>query len=101
MGTEDQDNARGASQAQNSRQSGRQGGQKTHGDRTGGSGQEVKSGIGSSQGQDRASPDEQQGGRPSAGTADIERGGGTQDVERAGSQDSLVNESTGAYKERP
>jgi hypothetical protein len=100
MGTEDQDHARGASQTQNSRQSTRQGGQKAHSPRTG-SGQQVKSGIGSSQGQDRASRDEQQGDRPSAGTADIERGGRSEDIERGGSQDSLVNESTGAFKERP
>lgn len=61
-----------------------------------------KSGIGSSQGQDRASREEQQGGRPSAGTPDVERGGGSTDVERgSGSGESLVADPTGAFKERP
>ena len=100
MGTQD-DHARRPSQTQDSRQSARQGGQKAKADKTGSTGQEVKSGIGSSQGQDRASREDQQGSRPSAGTADIERGASTQDIERGGSQDSLVNDSTGAYKERP
>ena len=63
---------------------------------------ETRSGIGSSQGQDRASREEQPGARPSAGTADIERGADTPgNSERAGSEESLVNESTGAFKERP
>jgi hypothetical protein len=51
-----------------------------------------KPGIGSSQGQDKGSKGNGQGGR--AGTADIER-------DSARSQDSLVNDPTGAYKERP
>ena len=64
-------------------------------------GQQSQRGIGSSQGQDHGSRDEQQSRRPSAGTPDIERGGGVPaDVERAGG-DSLVNDSTGAFKERP
>ena len=63
---------------------------------------ETRSGIGSSQGQDRASREEQPGARPSAGTADIERGGDTPgNSGRGGSEESLVNESTGAFKERP
>ena len=65
-------------------------------------GEGSRSGIGSSQGQDRGSRDERQGGRPSAGTPDIERSGGSADVERgAGSGDSLVGDPTGAFKERP
>jgi hypothetical protein len=55
-------------------------------------------GIGASQGQDRGQrPDGKKGGERSSGTADIERdnpipGSGT---------DSLVNDPTGAFKERP
>ena len=61
-----------------------------------------KTGIGASQGQDRASRDEQQGGRPSAGTPDLERSGGSTDMERgSGSEESLVADPTGAFKERP
>jgi hypothetical protein len=58
------------------------------------------SGIGSSQGQDR---EEQPGTRPSAGTADVERGADTpgNSGRGGGSEESLVNESTGAFKERP
>ena len=64
-------------------------------------GQQGQSGIGSSQGQDRGSPDEQTR-RPSAGTPDIERGSEAADGQRgAGSRDSLVNDPTGAFKERP
>jgi hypothetical protein len=64
---------------------------------------ESRSGIGSSQGQDRASRDEQQTPRPSAGTADVERGADAPgNSERArGSEESLVHDSTGAFKERP
>jgi hypothetical protein len=51
-----------------------------------------KPGIGSSQGQDKGNKEPAQGGR--SGTADIER-------DSARSQDSLVNDPTGAYKERP
>ena len=62
-----------------------------------------KAGIGSSQGQDRASREDQPATRPSAGTADIERGADTPaNTGRGGdSEESLVNESTGAFKERP
>ena len=64
--------------------------------------EQSKTGIGSSQGQDRASREEPQGGRPSAGTPDVERSGGATDVERgAGSEESLVADPTGAFKERP
>lgn len=60
-----------------------------------------KSGIGSSQGQDRGTREGESKERPSAGTPDIERGG-PQDVERGGSmRESLVNDPTGAFKERP
>ena len=64
---------------------------------------ETPSGIGSSQGQDRASRDEQQTTRPSAGTADVERGADTPgNIERGGgSEESLVHDPTGAFKERP
>ena len=65
------------------------------------SGQPSQRGIGSSQGQDRGSPDEQQTRRPSAGTADIERGSEAADMQGDESRDSLVNDSTGAFKERP
>jgi hypothetical protein len=66
-------------------------------------GQQSEAGIGTSQGQDRekrsdsrsrSSPE-----RPSAGTPDIERGDNSPG--NGGSQDSLVNDSTGAFKERP
>lgn len=51
-----------------------------------------KTGIGSSQGQDRESPNlpRSDGAQPGQ-RSDIERGGG----------ESLVNDPTGAYKERP
>ena len=53
-------------------------------------------GMGSSQRQDRGTPDlrRDQGGR-SPGTPDIERGGSSD------SRDSLVDDPTGAFKERP
>ena len=84
------------SQKQDSRQSGKQG----PGDEAGGRGASGKgrTGIGSSQGQDtehRESEGPRE--RPSAGTADIERGG-SQDT---GAQESLVQDPTGAFKERP
>jgi len=64
---------------------------------------DTPSGIGSSQGQDRASREDQPATRPSAGTADIERGADTPANNGRGgdSEESLVNESTGAFKERP
>ena len=64
-------------------------------------GEKSRAGIGSSQGQDRGSPDERER-RPSAGTPDVERGPGGGDIERgAGSRESLVQDRTGAFKERP
>jgi hypothetical protein len=89
-----------AQQNQNSRQSianasGGQQGEGTHGGRarkgSDEAGQYKQSGIGASQGQDRESPDLDK--RP--GTADIERAG------QGNSRDSLVNDPTGAFKERP
>ena len=65
------------------------------------SGQQGQRGIGSSQGQDSASREEQKDRRPSAGTPDIERGSEAADMQGDGSRDSLVNDSTGAFKERP
>ena len=85
-----------ASQKQDSRQSAQQGEAKEQTGRPPGGAQPARSGIGSSQGQDRGSAE-----RPSAGTPDIERGG-SQDIERGGgSRDSLVDDPTGAFKERP
>lgn len=62
----------------------------------------AQAGIGASQGQDSGSRNQQGSERPSAGTADIERGTSSPERDTArGSDDSLVNESTGAFKERP
>ena len=58
-------------------------------------------GIGSSQGQDRGSRSGRQEDRPSAGTPDIERDVGANDVEQPAAGESLVQDPTGAYKERP
>lgn len=60
----------------------------------------TESGIGSSQGQDT---ENRRGERPSAGTPDVERGGGSQDVERSGGTrgESLTHDPVGAYSERP
>ena len=90
------------SRRQDSRQSGGQGtGQKSTGAPAPGK-QQVKPGIGGSQGQDRGSPSEQQEPRPSAGTADIERGSSRDTSGDAGdSTESLVKDPTGAFKERP
>ena len=53
-----------------------------------------RAGIGSSQGQDEAQrEDKRVPERPSAGTPDVERG--------ASSEESLVQDPVGAYKERP
>src|SRR5688500_14226467 len=101
MANQQKDTTRQGRQDQVSVQSAQQGEDK------GGSGkppsaEQGKTGIGSSQGQDRASRDEQQGGRPSAGTPDVERSGGSTDMERgSGSDESLVADPTGAFKERP
>jgi hypothetical protein len=63
---------------------------------TGDSGGQSRAGIGSGQGQDRATPDlERPAGGESNVRSDVERG------EQDSGQDSLVNESTGAFKERP
>ena len=102
MANRDEKPVPGPHQVQDSRQSGRQGAVQQ-----GGTGnpreQQAQSGIGASQGQDRASPDEQQRERPSAGTADIERSSSSPESMRPGgnSEESLVQESTGAFKERP
>ncbi len=86
------------SQRQESVQSGQQPG----GGSAAGRKEETPTGIGASQGQDSGSREKQGSDRPSAGTADIERGTASQGRDTAqGSQDSLVNESTGAFKERP
>lgn len=58
---------------------------------------ESKTGIGSSQGQDKGERESSKDG--GAGTADIERGS-AHDTS-AQPQDSLVNDPTGAFKERP
>ena len=87
-----------ATQRQDSRQSGKQGAPK---DKPAKAEDKARSGIGSSQAQDSGSS-EQGGERPSAGTADIERGG-PQDrtVGNSGSTESLVDDPVGAFKERP
>ena len=87
-----------ASQKQESTQSAQQGEPKKQGGESVTREQQSRSGIGSSQAQDRGTRPEREGGRPSAGTPDIERGG-PQDVERSG--ESLVKDPTGAFKERP
>jgi hypothetical protein len=61
-------------------------------------------GIGSSQGQDEEKREPGPGTeRPSSGTPDVERSSsGTPDIERgARSEESLVQDPVGAYKERP
>ena len=69
--------------------------------------QPANSGIGSTVGQNRGRAEERTDGasqRRSAGTPDIARERATDaDIEREGgaSPDSLVNDSTGAFKERP
>lgn len=72
------------------------------------SSRQTESGVGSSQGQDAPSREDQAGAaeRPSAGTPDLPRERGladTSDVERGsgGSEGSLVNDPSGAFKERP
>jgi hypothetical protein len=85
-------------QDQASRQSSKQGGQSGAGSgKTQGTN---RRGIGASQGQDEPSRERSPGARPSAGTADIERA--EAGVERNdGNVDSMVGDSTGAFKERP
>lgn len=96
MADQDRTAEHGARQEQSSQQSARQGEDKNP---RGKQDADVPAGIGSSQGQDTGST--RQRDRPSAGTPDIERGAGHQDVERGESRDSLVNDPTGAYSERP
>ena len=88
------------SQQQDSRQSEGQGEHKKSSGKPVPGKQEDQAGIGSSQGQDRGSPSEQQEPRPSAGTPDIERGS-ARDTGQRSSTESLVNDPTGAFKERP
>lgn len=84
-------------QQQNSRQSSQSG--EGSGKATG---EKAKAGIGSSQGQDTPSREQPAGSeRPSAGTADIERGSGGEGESGRGSKESLVQDPVGAYKERP
>jgi hypothetical protein len=85
-------------QKQSSRQSGSQGGQSGAG--SGKSESTHRNGIGASQGQDEASRERDAGRRPSAGTADIERSEAGVEADK-GNVESMVGESTGAYKERP
>jgi hypothetical protein len=89
-------------QSENSRQSAEQG-TLTGSEAQARSDRESRSGIGSSQGQDRASREDQRTNRPSAGTADVERAADAPgNTERpGGSEESLVHDSTGAFKERP
>jgi hypothetical protein len=97
---------RSAQQNQNSRQSmgnpsgGQQGGGSTGGRAGQGPAeqgpQQGQTGIGASQAQDRGSPDlDKRPGERSNASADIERPG------QGNSRDSLVNDPTGAFKERP
>jgi len=88
------------SQRQDSRQSEGQGEPKKSSGKPAPGKQQERSGIGSSQGQDSGSPSEQQAPRPSAGTPDIERGS-ARDTGQRSSTESLVNDPTGAFKERP
>ena len=81
-----------------SRQSGSQGGQSGAG--SGKSEAADSRGIGATQGQDRASRERGAAERPSAGTADVERSEAGP-ATGSGSVESMVGESTGAFKERP
>ena len=91
------------SQKQDSTQSANQGPDTS--DQTGKAGKGgTRAGIGSSQGQDEEKRERGPGTeRPSSGTPDIERpSSGTPDIERgARSEESLVQDPVGAYKERP
>jgi hypothetical protein len=99
MAENDRDTQLQGSQRQESAQSGQQPGGNN---KERGRDEETPAGIGASQGQDRATREREGGNRPSAGTADIERGAALPERDTgSGSQDSLVNESTGAFKERP
>jgi hypothetical protein len=85
-------------QDQTSQQSAAQGGQSGAG--SGKSRSPDRVGVGASQGQDKASRERSDGGRPSAGTADIERSEAGAEG-NGGNVESIVGESTGAFKERP
>jgi hypothetical protein len=100
MAEQERDKSLQGSQQQSSTQSaGQRGGEDAKGRAAP---DKARPGIGSSQGQDSGSADRDAGERPSAGTPDIERGAATPAAEPArGSEESLVNESTGAFKERP
>jgi hypothetical protein len=102
MNDRDEKPTSGGHQIQESRQSGRQG-VSQQGPAAEPREQQPRSGIGASQGQDRASRDEPQSDRPSAGTPDIERSSSSPESMRpaGNSEESLVQESTGAFKERP
>jgi hypothetical protein len=95
MGNSDDKSAR---QNQESRQSGSQGGQSGAG--SGKAEPAHRAGIGASQGQDEASRERGAGQRPSAGTPDVERSEAGVETDR-GNVESMVGESTGAFKERP
>jgi hypothetical protein len=70
---------------------------------------EARQGQGSSQsgapgkpdGNQRKAEDDRNGDRPSAGTPDIERGGADDNEGNSDSNESLVNDPVGAFKERP
>jgi hypothetical protein len=96
----DQHQQRGT-QDQSSGQSALQGGQS--GAPAGSPVPDAQSGIGSGQGPDQPAPEHPDPSqRPSAGTPDIERGsGGAEERTNANVADSLVGDSTGAFKERP
>ena len=102
MADRDQNASSGGRQVQRSQQSAQKGAAQ-QGSARQNSNQQAQSGIGASQRQDRSSRDENQSERPSAGTADVERTpGSSHSQERGGnSEESLVQESTGAFKERP
>ena len=85
-------------QDQQSRQSASQGGQSGTG--SGKARTTDSRGIGASQGQDEGSRETGSRQRPSAGTADIERSEAGVET-NGGNVDSLVDDPTGAFKERP
>jgi hypothetical protein len=100
MADQERANRSEAKQRQESRQSAQQGAQQNSSMKGTPPGGNAQAGIGSSQGQDTAA--REPGTRPSAGTADIERTASSESTPRGGnSEESLVQESTGAYKERP
>ena len=100
MANQQKDTTKKGRQEQASVQSAQQGEEKSQTGKPS-PGEQSQRGIGSSQGQDRGSPDEQSR-RPSAGTPDIERGSEADEKQRgAGSSESVVNDATGAFKERP